>query len=260
MMVYYQTDNSTKPYNYNKRINTDYCFPLHLHRDFELAYVEGGCCTLTVDGKAQELKVGEFALILPNCIHSYYTKEKSKVSVYVFSKEYVSEFHKLCKNKVCDINCFFMKEEEKTVFLNALVSKAPTILDITVAMNIACSAFYKHNGTNFKKSSFSSTDNLMHKILNIITERYKEDISLKGLAKELGYEEHYISRCFNKYFGKNFKAFINELRISFAIEYMNKNPNLTITQIALASGFQSVRSFNRAYKTIMGTTPKNSKQ
>ena len=258
-MIYYQTDNSTKPFNYNVRKNTDYCFPSHLHRDFELAFIESGSCTVIIDGKAQDLSTGEFVLILPNSIHSYYTKEKSKVIVYVFSKEYVAEFHKLSKNKKCDINCFFMNDAEKSVFFNALSSKAPSIMEITVATNLACLAFYNKNGAYFKKVSSTSNNNLMHKILNFITEHYKEDISLKGLAQKLGYEEHYLSRCFNKYFNKNFKSFINELRISFATECINQNPDLTITQIALASGFQSVRSFNRAYKNIMGTTPKKSK-
>ena len=95
--------------------------------------------------------------------------------------------------------------------------------------------------------------------VDISKKEYKEDISLKSLSEKLGYEEHYISRCFNRYFDRNFKSFINELRISFAIEYMNQNPDSTITQIALSSGFQSVRSFNRAYKNVVGTTPKHSK-
>ena len=176
-MVYYQTDNSTKPFNYNVRKNKDYCFPSHLHRDFELAYVEGGSCTVTIDGKTQELTMGEFALILPNCIHSYFTKEKSLITVYVFSKEYVGEFHKICKGKKCDINCFNMSKEEKAVFFDYLLENNPSVLNITTAMNLACSAFFRQN--NHPPFSIEFTTKQKFRQVPKITSNFKMRFSKK---------------------------------------------------------------------------------
>jgi len=259
-MVYYQTENSTKPYNYNIIKYTDYFFPSHLHRDFELAYVNEGSCHITIDGREEMISAGEFALVLQNSIHSYHTKEKSEITVCVFGKEYTPEFCKIAENKKYAKNCFFMTEEEEKVFFSHTTQKSPSTLDIAVAMNIACSAFLRQNKNSLKGASKLSTDDLMHKILEIISEHYTENITLKELSYKLGYEEHYISRCFNKYFNKNFKSFINELRLSYAIESISKNPDVTITEIALTSGFQSVRSFNRVYKNIMGHSPSHYKK
>ena len=259
-MFFYQNENSKNPYNYNKRETENYFFPPHFHNDFELAYVKAGCCTVTIDGNSQEIKENEFSLILPNSIHSYQTKESSIVTVFVFSKEYVSEFYKKIHNKRSTANCFFMSESEKNVFFSHLISENPEVLDIVIAMNIACSAFLKAKSNGIFTVNKSPTDSLMQKILYYITFHYTENISLKTLASETGYEEHYLSRCFHRYFNKNFKQFINEMRISKAMEYMLANPNASIIDVAFSSGFQSVRNFNRIYKNITGTTPTENKR
>lgn len=258
-MFFHQNENSINPYNYNKREGKNYFFPPHFHKDFELAYVKEGSCTVTVDGNSQEIKENEFSLILSNSIHSYETKEKSAVIVFVFSKEYVNEFYKIMLNKKTDTNCFSMSEAEKNLFFSYLIKEKPNVLDIVTAMNIACSAFLKAKNDRIFVANCSLTDNLIEKILNYISLHYTEDISLKTLAAESGYEEHYISRCFHKYFKKNFKQFINEMRISKALEYMTLNPDAQIIDIAFTSGFQSVRNFNRVFKQITGNTPKEHK-
>ena len=63
-MFFHQNENSINPYNYNKREGKNYFFPPHFHKDFELAYVKEGSCTVTVDVNSQEIKENEFSLIL----------------------------------------------------------------------------------------------------------------------------------------------------------------------------------------------------
>lgn len=258
-MFFHQSENSKNPYNYNKRETENYFFPPHFHNDIELAYVKSGSCTVTIDGNSQEIKENEFSLILPNSIHSYKTERNSSVVVFVFSKEYVSEFYKIIHNKKSDSNCFFMNETEKSVFFSRLINEKPDVLDIVIAMNIACSSFLNAKSSEIISVNSSPTDSLMQKILYYISIHYTENISLKTLAIETGYEEHYLSRCFHKYFNKNFKQFINEMRISKSIEIIASNPNVSIIEVAFSSGFQSVRNFNRIYKKITGNTPRENK-
>ena len=72
----------------------------------------------------------------------------------------------------------------------------------------------------------------------------------------MGYEEHYLSRCFHNCFAMNFKQFVNEYRIQFARRLLEQQPPLPITEIAYMSGFGSVRNFNRVYRAIVGTEPR----
>ena len=55
--------------------------------------------------------------------------------------------------------------------------------------------------------------------------------------------------------GEKINEFINELRINDAIEKL-KNTDNKILDIALDTGFDSLSTFNRAFKHFTGTTPR----
>ena len=54
--------------------------------------------------------------------------------------------------------------------------------------------------------------------------------------------------------GISFNSYKNRYRINNAC-YLLSNSNYSILQCALESGYQSVRSFNRNFKNILGITP-----
>lgn len=83
------------------------------------------------------------------------------------------------------------------------------------------------------------------------------NISLKGLSYQLNTTTQTLSMVINKKTGANFNNFINTLRIEEAIclfknvEYNNH----TIASIAYDIGFNSISSFNAAFKKQTGMTP-----
>jgi AraC-like DNA-binding protein len=97
-------------------------------------------------------------------------------------------------------------------------------------------------------------ENLMRSISDYIVEHYKEKISLSDVALRLGYNYHYLSKRFNKIFHVSFTEFLNSYRLDAALELLVET-ELDITEVALSSGFQSVRSFNDFFKMKMGATP-----
>ncbi|HRG21146.1 MAG TPA: helix-turn-helix domain-containing protein [Saprospiraceae bacterium] len=63
---------------------------------------------------------------------------------------------------------------------------------------------------------------------------------------------------FNQDLDKNFNDFVNQYRID---EFLRKikdpqNSHLTLLAVALDSGFNSKSTFNRAFKKMMGTSPR----
>lgn len=56
------------------------------------------------------------------------------------------------------------------------------------------------------------------------------------------------------YFSKMTKNYVNQYRINNACYILN-NSNCSILQCALDSGYTSLRSFNRNFKSIIGITP-----
>ena len=86
----------------------------------------------------------------------------------------------------------------------------------------------------------------------------EEGLSIGGLAERLGIAEHALRRLINRRLGhRNFNAFLNRYRLdevcaALADPAQEAVPILTI---ALDAGFQSIGPFNRAFKSMTGTTP-----
>ena len=74
------------------------------------------------------------------------------------------------------------------------------------------------------------------------------------MAQELGYEMHYLSRVFSANVKINLRRYINLYRVDAAKERLINSEN-GIAQIALESGFQSIRNFNRVFSASTGMTP-----
>ena len=98
------------------------------------------------------------------------------------------------------------------------------------------------------------TDALMTSVVQYIAEHFKGDISLQDVAKETGYSYHYLSRMFNRIFGINFKAMLNQYRLEYAYS-MLQDTRLPVAQIAFESGFQSIRSLDHVCRAVYGKSP-----
>ena len=83
--------------------------------------------------------------------------------------------------------------------------------------------------------------NVFNQIYEYISENYNKAPSLKELADALGYEYHYVSLLFHKYFNMNFKAFINLYRVQLACDFL-------LTKYA---NFQLIITFIYNYTTFI---------
>jgi AraC-like DNA-binding protein len=84
------------------------------------------------------------------------------------------------------------------------------------------------------------------------------DLKVAGLAALLGVAEYKVSRAITLVLGiANFNQFINRYRIEYAQRLLadTANAHWPILVIGLESGFASLGPFNRAFKSIVGSTP-----
>ncbi len=83
------------------------------------------------------------------------------------------------------------------------------------------------------------------------------DCSLTSLSKEISTQPYKLSRLINNEFSQNFSAFLNTYRIKKAMEILkDKNyENIKIAAIAFDCGFNSLSSFNQAFKKNTLQTP-----
>ena len=74
------------------------------------------------------------------------------------------------------------------------------------------------------------------------------------IAEELHFHPAYLSRVFKAHTGMSLHAFLQDYRLQAAME-MLRTQNLSIGQIAQASGCQDAAYFTRAFKNHTGKTP-----
>ena len=81
------------------------------------------------------------------------------------------------------------------------------------------------------------------------------DLTINDVVKVVFTNKLYISRAISQYTGRNFCQFVNYYRVTYSVQLFRNNPDLKIVELANASGFNSVVSFNMAFRLYMNENP-----
>lgn len=94
---------------------------------------------------------------------------------------------------------------------------------------------------------------------NYINNHCTENLTVDALAERTGFSKFHFSRLFKQFTGMTCYNYLISKRISCA-EKLLITPNLSITEAAMQSGFNSLSTFNRIFKSIKGCTPSEYRQ
>lgn len=247
--MFHQPHNSRGNFNFNGFLYSKTGYQDHFHRNFEVIYILKGFAEVKISGQDYRMTAGELVLLPPWEIHSFSVEETSQIWVGVFSKDFISKFVHQEEGKqftpfCCDAQAEgFLKE-------HLFKEEAPSRYLLMACLYLICDQCLKH--ANAKERSEQSA--LRNQILHYVDEHYTEQITLQMAAEALGYEYHYFSHLFHACFEMNFRAFINIYRFDLACEMLSETEK-EISDIAMESGFQSLRNFNRIFKALSGSTP-----
>lgn len=107
------------------------------------------------------------------------------------------------------------------------------------------------SGTTTKQKEYMEKFNA---VFTYIDNHYMDDLTLEAVADIAGYSKYHFTRLFKQYADTTFYDYLCFKRIRVAEELLI-NPSLSITEIALRSGFPSISTFNRMFKKIKKCTP-----
>ena len=94
----------------------------------------------------------------------------------------------------------------------------------------------------------------IQRVKDYLNDCYSENISLEELARIANFSPFYLNRAFRKQIGIPPHAYQTQVRIQKA-KALLKN-NLSISQVAVKTGFSSQSHFGWHFKRVMGVTPK----
>lgn len=96
----------------------------------------------------------------------------------------------------------------------------------------------------------------MGNIYNYILQHYQRGLTLEDVAAEAHLTPQAFCRYFKKHTGVTFVSFLNEMRVSEACKKLTRGDYENISSIAYHCGFNSITNFNRVFKSVAGTSPK----
>lgn len=92
-------------------------------------------------------------------------------------------------------------------------------------------------------------------IIEWIRANYNQCLTVRSVADKFNYNPTYLSGLFKQYTHYPLSQYINRVRVTVAKNILMANRNLTIYNIARASGFDDEKYFMKVFKKIEGLTP-----
>lgn len=228
----------------------------HIHSHLELIYLKAGSSITTVDGKDFLLKDGDFFLSFPNQVHFYNDQSPVQGYLLIFTPDIFKDLKEIFRTKIpCSpIIRLDRSHAELECLLEYILAKNGSDDPLAKVSAKGCliallGELLSHTTLTNAPADYDNVKNL----LIYCSDNYTEPLSLDLVSQKLHLSKFYISHIFNEKLHISFPTFINSLRVEHACTLLKKGAN--ITDIALSSGFSSVRTFNRTFTEQMGMTP-----
>jgi len=100
---------------------------------------------------------------------------------------------------------------------------------------------------------------LFERILDYLNYNYTKKITVENICKKFYCSRSYVAHTFKREMGKSLPEYINSLRIESA-KNMLKNSNMSIVEIASATGFEDRSYFSKCFTKETGMSPKQWRQ
>lgn len=268
---------SVTPIKYEKRIQDIYfrdrrkdktgsiaCAP-HLHRELELVYFIEGEVIAIADSERRPLRGGDVFLSFPNQVHSYIkTTGVERYVIFILKADMIPEFAELFASGIPEspviegagndpqikmlfellIDTCIKNDESEEGDAYAAAQRRGYLLALFSALL-----------PRMKISKLSLGDsNTLRSIVAFCAQNYAENLSLSLLQERLHLNKYYISHLFNDKLKIRFNDYVNALRINEACRFL-ANTESSITEIGEQVGFNTLRTFNRAFMKHVGSSP-----
>jgi two-component system response regulator YesN len=95
---------------------------------------------------------------------------------------------------------------------------------------------------------------IANQMLEIIHNKYDQELSLESCAAELNFHPVYLSRVFKKEVGVTFSEYLTDYRMTKAKTWL-ETTNMKVSEIATKLSYANATAFIRMFRKIVGMTP-----
>ena len=260
-----------------ERQKTNFNFPIHIHPECELNFIENAKGAQRIVGDSiEEIDEEELVLVTnPHLEHAW--KDYRNVSKNIH--EITIQFHPdlltdtfLNKNQMISIRQLFRHAERGVAFSRESIAKVRPLLKTLTCENDSFYSLIKlliilHELSIDKGMRELSTGqfaaNVMHqhssdeslgRVMDYLSRHYSEVIRLSEVAEMVNMSESSFCRFFKQHTSKSFIDFLTDIRLGAPSRALIDS-SLSIAEIGYDCGFNNLSNFNRIFKKKKGVTP-----
>lgn len=228
----------------------------HWHYDCEIVFVEQGQALVSVDGKKLFLTAGQGAFINSRRIHYIQAEQDSVLAFLLYDNKLTDGITDkyLLKNPLLNNLQEFAKiyDEISAEFKNKQVFYSQLVNQLVVSFVIS---IFRSDEAALEENN-KQNNNMFWQLLEDVDDKYAF-YTFDKAVDFMALSAPYFSKKFHSVFGMTFSQYLNLVRVEKAIELMRNNvDNLSVTEIALLCGFDTIRNFNRVFVSITGYSPR----
>ncbi|MDO4212345.1 MAG: AraC family transcriptional regulator [Bacteroidales bacterium] len=256
------------------RRKSEFTYPLHVHDEFELNFVEGCQGARRIVGDNMEV-LGDYDLVLlgGGIEHTWEqhqcTSENIREVTIQFSPDLFGEVL-LGKNQMSSLRALLDNSRNGIAFsmpaimrhynrLNDLLQTQPGFYRVVKLLELLYELSLEEDHhllatSTFAHVSHSADSRRIRKVEEYINDHFKEEIRLQKLAELVGMTTTSFSRFFKLRTGRTVSDFIIDVRLGYAARQL-VDSTTSVIEICYDCGFNNVSNFNRIFKKRKGCSP-----
>lgn len=247
--------------------------PSHWHKETELVLVRTGNVRMVINDVLYTLGPGDMAVVLGGDTHSYFQTYDHERVVVMFAPELFEDGDelRLIQKKMKGISRVSTQWSEAhqqavrdifhcliglndTAQLGRNLSVRARLYDLVVLLANDFEQDTQQRDTQEKSAQAAMLANL-EKAFLYVERNFSGHIDLQDVADELGFTTSYFARFFKRFTGITFMEYLTAYRVG-RVQRLLAERRMNVTQIAEATGFASVKTFNRVFKAHTGMSPR----
>ncbi len=253
------------------RRKSSFTFPVHIHPEFELNYVEGAPGAKRIIGDSVET-IGEKDLVLianPELKHAWIDGDCQSADIHEITIQFHPSFIEQCldKRQFQSIQRLLARASKGVAFGPETIDRILPLLRIITlerdgfysVMKLFIILYELSKGSDFRELSMTSTsilnnnDMLMNRLQEYIARNISSELNLPQVATEFAMSKSTFSRFLKATTTMSFTDYLLDYRINMAVRLLRQD--IAIPDLVEQCGFNSVSYFYRVFKRTKGTTP-----
>lgn len=239
----------------------------HIHDAVEIVYVQGGEIYAHIQGENLLAKSGDIIFINSGIVHSIENSKnasltyiQTEISEYDYPENQSTHLYSFVTQQALKPYCFMQGKNELSDIFTAIQreinDKKPyyelylkAYIQLFLPFMLRAGIIAEPNGNIITK-----TDTILP-VAQYIETNYMHDITLDMCSQIVDCSKYELCNKFKKSTGRTVVEYINYIRLFHAKKLLKEN-EISITEVALKTGFSSVQYFNRTFKKYNGISPK----